>query len=145
MKRLLKHKTLKLIVVAMMLSVLAFSIVPIQSAYAGTLCGAGNDPTASPKPPAPYAVKTSIDLGCQNTGNPVMDLLFAIIRILSAGVGIIVIASIIVGGIQFAASRSDPQASASAIGRIRTSLIALIIYIFAYAILNFVIPGGFFT
>jgi hypothetical protein len=89
------------------------------------------------------AVNTSIDLGCTHQGNPIADLLFAIIRLLSDGVGIMVVASVIVGGIQFSVSRGDPNATAAAIGRIRTSLIALLIYIFAYAILNYVIPGGF--
>lgn len=108
--------------------------------YAGTLCGAGNPPGTTP----PFAVKTSIDLGCQNQGNPILDLTFGIIRFLSAGVGVVVVASVIIAGIQFATARSDPQQAAAAIGRVRSSLIALLIFIFAYAILSFVIPGKFF-
>lgn len=90
-------------------------------------------------------IQTSIDIGCSGKGEPIPDLIFALIRLLSDGVGIVVIASIIVAGIQFTTSRGDPQASAKAIGRVRSSVIALAIYIFAYAILNYVIPAGFFN
>jgi uncharacterized membrane protein YjgN (DUF898 family) len=89
------------------------------------------------------SVTTSIDIGCKGEGNPIADMLFAIIRILSDGVGLVVIASIIVGGIQYSASRGDPQATARAVGRIQSSLLALLIFIFGYAILNYLIPAGF--
>ena len=102
---------------------------------------------------------TSIDFGCNGDPcrpngpggtycnkyhNGITDLIFAIIRFLSAGVGIIVVASIVVGGIQYTTSRDDPSATNAAITRIRSSLIALLIFIFAYAILNYLIPIGFF-
>ncbi len=90
------------------------------------------------------SVHTTIGIGCRGKGNPIMDMLFAVIRFLSFGVGLVVIGSIIVGGIQYTASAGDPQATAKAIGRIRSSLIALGIYIFAYPLLNYVIPAGFF-
>lgn len=104
-------------------------------------------------------VDTTIDFGCKGnacaqgstTGycaryhNGIIDLLFALIRVLSDGVGIVVIGSIVVAGIQYSTSQGDPTASAAAITRIRTSLIALLIFIFAYALLNYVIPVGFFS
>ena len=106
-------------------------IVADQSQY---YCGSGKQ-----------KVYTSIDFGCSHKiGNPITDMTFAIIRLLSDGVGIVVIGSIIVGGIQYSASHGDPQAAAAASNRIRSSLVALFIFIFAYAILNYVIPAGFF-
>lgn len=93
------------------------------------------------------AVPTSIDFGCSDKGNPIDDLLFAIIRFLSDGVGLVVIASVIIGGIQYIVSRGDPNATQAAIKRLTSALIALLVFIFAYAILNYVIPpgpGGFF-
>ncbi|MGC1176497.1 MAG: hypothetical protein WA843_00340 [Candidatus Saccharimonadales bacterium] len=89
------------------------------------------------------SVNISINIGCKGEGNPIADGLFAIIRVLSDGVGLIVIGSIVLGGIQYSASRGDPQATAMAVNRIRSSLIALLIYIFSYAILNYIIPKGF--
>lgn len=102
------------------------------STATGNVCGG---PTHDP-------VKTSINIGCVGKGNPMADALFAIIRFLSAGVGLVVIASIIFGGIQYTASRGDPQATAKAIERIRSSVIALIIFIFGFAILGYLIPAG---
>lgn len=89
------------------------------------------------------SIGISISIGCKGQGNPIADMTFAIIRILSDGVGLVVVGSIIVGGIQYSASRGDPQATALAINRIRSSLFALIIFVFGYALLNYIIPGQF--
>jgi hypothetical protein len=90
------------------------------------------------------AVTTSIDFGCTGKGNAITDITFAIIRVLSDGVGLVVVASLVYAGIMYTLSRGDPQATAKAIGRMRSSIIALIVFIFGYAILNYVIPAGFF-
>lgn len=93
---------------------------------------------------------TTIDFGCKganckgNCSAPI-DLTFAIIRFLSAGVGLVVVASMVIAGIQYTTSRGDPQASAAAMKRIQSTVVALFIYIFAFAILNYVIPAGFFN
>jgi hypothetical protein len=85
----------------------------------------------------------SIDIGCRGEGNPIADAIFGIIRFLSAGVGLVIVGSMIVGGLQYTGSRGDPQSTAMAVNRLRSSLYALIIFIFAYAILNYIIPAGF--
>lgn len=81
---------------------------------------------------------------CQANNSPILDILFSIIRFLSAGVGLVVIASIIVGGIQYTTSGGDPQNVTKAIKRIRSSIVALVIFIFLYAIINYLVPLGFF-
>ncbi|HTB48581.1 MAG TPA: hypothetical protein VK712_00700 [Verrucomicrobiae bacterium] len=115
------------------------------AAKASGVVGKGYSPptTATPCGGGSEAVQVSIDIGCKGEGNPIADATFAIIRILSDGVGLVIVGSIVVGGIQYSASRGDPQATALAIGRIRSTLIALLIYIFGYAILNYIIPAGF--
>ena len=65
-------------------------------------------------------------------------------KFLSDGVGLVIIASVIVGGIQYITSRGDPNATQKAIQRITSSVIALLVFIFGYAVLNYVIPAGFF-
>jgi hypothetical protein len=117
-------------------------------------CGAGSG-----------LVTTSINFGCKGnncsyseenaTGSPasycstyhngITDLIFAIIRFLSDGVGLVVIASVMVGGIQYIGARGDPNATSLAVNRLTSSIVALIIFIFAYAILDYVIPAGFFS
>lgn len=114
---------------------LAFVFASIPAYAAPTPCGGGK---------GEQSVKIAIDLGCKGHGNPVADLTFAIIRLLSIGVGLVVVGSIVVAGIQYTTSQDDPKATAAAEGRIKSAIIALLVYIFAYAILNYVIPAGFF-
>lgn len=97
------------------------------------ICGGGKD-----------AVRISINIGCVQQGNAMVDAAFALLRFLSIGVGLVVIGSIVYGGIQYSAAKGDPNATSQAIKRIRSSVYALFIYIFGAAILNFLIPQGFF-
>ena len=87
-------------------------------------------------------VSTSIDFGCSGKGNPIFDLTFAIIRFLVNGVGVVIIASTIYAGIQYILSSGDPQKINTAITRIRSNVIALILFIFTYAIIDYLVPGG---
>lgn len=104
-----------------------------SSAPSGDICG---DPNGN------SSVKISLKIGCQSKGNSIVDMLFAFIRFLSLGVGIVVVGSVIVAGIQYTTTRGDPQAVAGAQRRIYSTVIALFIYIFTYAILNWIIPAG---
>ncbi len=83
-----------------------------------------------------------IDLGCKGKGNAILDLTFAIMRFLSLGAGLVMIGSTIVAGIQYTVSRGDPQATAAALKRIVSTVSALFFFVFAYAILNWVVPAG---
>ena len=126
-----KYWLLNLTVIPVLWSALVFTPA---IAFAGTKCGGDTNGNQS--------VTTAIDIGCQNKGNPIMDMLFAVIRVLSDGVGLVIVASFIWGGIQYSSSRGEPQNSAKAIARIQTTLIALLIYIFGYAFLNYILPGA---
>ena len=106
-------------------------------------------------------VQTSFDFGCKGNACPtdkslgsgycstahsgITDLLFAIIRFLSDGVGLLIVLSVTIGGVQYITSRGEPQGTQAAIKRLTSSMVALLVFIFAYAILNYVIPGGFFS
>jgi hypothetical protein len=129
-----KAQSTKLKKLYVVLAILAAFLAPLSSSslvYASKQCGGeGNDP-----------VKTSIDLGCRGVGNPIVDMLFAAVRFLSIGVGLVIIGSLVVAGIQFTSSRGDPQASANALKRVQTTFAALLLYLFAYAILNYIVPG----
>jgi hypothetical protein len=135
-----------LLVAFVALSLVSFAAVPTSTVGAAEekisfektvvtthKCGGGDD-----------AVKVSIDIGCYGKGNALLDATFAIIRLLSTGVGIVIVISTIVAGIQYATSAGDPSAVQKAIGRLTNNAIALLIFIFGYAILNFIIPAGFF-
>lgn len=128
------HKNMKTLTVTLAI-VITSLLLPLSvtgTVFAGKVCGDKKD----------GAVTTSIDIGCKGVGNPIMDAFFAIIRFLSDGVGLVIIASIVYGGIQFTSSRGNPQDTAKAIERIRSAVIALLIFIFGYAFLNYLIPAG---
>jgi Type IV secretion system pilin len=95
-------------------------------------------------------VRVAFDFGCRGdqyngTLNPVIDIMFAIFRFLSAGVGLVVIGSIIVAGIQYATSAGNPQATQAAIKRISSSVLALLLFMFIFTLANFLVPGGLFV
>jgi hypothetical protein len=109
----------------------------IKGGYSGSAqyCCGGTENNNQP-------VAVSINFGCQGKGNPIEDMIFAFIKLLSDGVGIVVIASLVVAGIQFTSSRGDPQATAKSMHRVQSNVTALILFFFAYAILNYVVPGA---
>jgi hypothetical protein len=69
---------------------------------------------------------------------------YPLINFLIALIGIGVVISIIIGGIQYGSSAGDPQKVTAAKSRIRNAIIALIAFVFLYAMLNFLVPGGLF-
>lgn len=121
----------RLFVAALFLILPLLLFIPLE-AYALSTCGEGKN-----------AVKVAVDVGCVGKGNPIADMSFALIRFLSAGAGVVIIGSIIYAGIQYTMSYGDPQKVSESKNRIMNSLIALLLFIFAYAILGFVIPGQF--
>ena len=76
--------------------------------------------------------------------NPIVKDLQLIINFLSAGVGLVVIIMIIVGGIQYSMAGDNAQAITAAKQRITNALIALVAFIFIFAFLQWLIPGGLF-
>lgn len=64
------------------------------------------------------------------------------INFLAALVGVAVVISIIIGGIQYGSSAGDPAKVSAAKNRVRNAIIALLTFLFLYALLNFLIPGG---
>lgn len=85
-------------------------------------------------------IYTTLNLGCLKKGNPIMDLLFAVIRFLVAGAMVVITGSLVVAGIQYTTSGGSPDAAGKAKKRITSSITALFILIFGYAILNYLIP-----
>ena len=74
--------------------------------------------------------------------NPITTNLNNIVNFLSAGVGIVVIGTIILGGIQYSVAGDNAAATKAARQRIMNGLIALFAFLFTYAFLQWIIPGG---
>ncbi|OGL36445.1 hypothetical protein A3F38_02145 [Candidatus Saccharibacteria bacterium RIFCSPHIGHO2_12_FULL_48_21] len=78
------------------------------------------------------------------SANPIVKDINMVVDFLAAGVGIIVVSVIIIGGIQYMTAGDNPQAVAAAKQRISNGLIALVAFIFTFAFLQWLIPGGVF-
>ncbi len=72
----------------------------------------------------------------------IIKYLVLFINVLSGAVGLVVVGSIIYGGIQYSSAGSDPAKISAAKNRIRDSIMALLFFLFAYSILNWLVPGG---
>jgi len=96
-------------------------------------------------------VQTSIDYGCQKIAgsgaqaSPIFSLLIVVINFLAIGVGIVVVGGIVWGAIQFISSNGNAQKTQQGVSYIVNSVIGLLLFIFMYALINFLIPGGLFN
>lgn len=93
--------------------------------------------------------KTKINFGCLGKKGPaglgpIQDLLFALIRFLSMGVGIAITLALIASGVQYTMAEGNADATQKAKKRMQTAIIGLAIFIFAWSALQFLIPGGLF-
>ncbi len=108
------------------------------------------DPTPSENEGDPTEVPISnIELDCEsnnlNSGNcKIIEYLVTFINVLSALFGIVAVTMIVYAGIRYTMSQDNPQTASEAKERIRNVVIAVVAYIFTYAFLNYLIPGGLF-
>lgn len=113
----------------------------------------GATPTATPSAPAGGATPTSApatagggrdckaaSLTPQNCW--IVSYVVDAINILSGLAGVVIVIMIAVGGLQYSASRDNPQATAAAKQKIINALLALLFFIFGFALLQYLVPGG---
>jgi hypothetical protein len=138
-----KTKTVKILACALLLISCAAYAAP-QGVYAA---------------PQPVKCDKSTGLNCEDSAakaagkscdqnascKKIYDYLIKAADLLSALVGVVAVGMIIFGGIEFSSSGGDPQKVASAKGHITNAVIALVAFLFLFAFLNFIIPGGLFN
>jgi FlaG/FlaF family flagellin (archaellin) len=78
-------------------------------------------------------------------GNPIVKDLNVIVNFLSAGVGIVVVGSLILGGIQYAMAGDSSDAVGKAKQRITNALFALVAFLLIFSFLQWIVPGGIFN
>lgn len=92
---------------------------------------------------SPLIAQTQV---CKSPGdactNFVQKYLNPFIRLLSMIVGVGAAISLVLAGIRYSSSADDPSAVSKAKTRIVQTIIGLLAYIFLFAFLNYVIPGG---
>ena len=106
--------------------------------------------------PTALAVGTGGDPNCKNTtasnaainkcvsNNQIVKDLQSIVDALSAGVAIIIVIMIIIGGIQYMAAGDSAEQVGKAKRRITNALIALAAFLFIDAFVQWLVPGGIF-
>lgn len=78
-----------------------------------------------------------------NAGNcAIIRYLTLFTRILSGIVGIVIVIMIIFGGIQYSMATDDPQKIQAARTKITNALLALLVFLFMFAFLQWLVPGG---
>lgn len=87
---------------------------------------------------------SNCDVSCNDAENCnlITKYVNPFIIFLSASVGLAVVIGIIWGAILYSTSAGDPQKVAQAKDKIRNALIALIAFIFLFAFLQWLLPGG---
>lgn len=112
-----------------------------------TLAGPAFDPDACPYE-APSSGQSYGDFSGDCTGTDIsqdcgiVNYLKLFINVLSGIVGVVIVIMITVGGIQYSTARDNPQAAAAAKGRITNAVMALVFYLFIFAFLQYIVPGG---
>lgn len=90
------------------------------------------------------ACKKGNPQGCLRNNKLIKDLQI-IVDVMSAGVGVVVVAMIIIGGIQYSIAGDNPEKVKAARQRITNALIALVAFMFIFAFVQWLIPGGVFS
>lgn len=114
------------------------------------LCPSGQSPTDSciaPVTSCPsgqyYDIASSSCTSSSCTGmDCISKYVDPLVRLLSGLVGIVVVLSIIVAGIQYASAADDPGKVAAAKKRIYNAMTALLVYLFLFGFLQWLLPGG---
>jgi len=78
-------------------------------------------------------------------GGAIVYYLKLILRLLSELVGGVILLMLVVAGIQYITSVGDPTRVKAAKSRIQNAIIALVLFLMMFAIINFLIPGGVLT
>jgi hypothetical protein len=101
--------------------------LPAQYAAAGT------DPAAT----------STVPCGSGSASCPIIDkYVNPGIALLAGLTGVLAVISIVVGGIQVTSSGGDPQKVANGRKHIRNAVVGIAAFIFLYAFLNWILPGG---
>lgn len=86
---------------------------------------------------------TTFDWGCGS--NPIIDMFITIFNWASAAVVLAIIGGVVYGAILYSSSGGNKGRAEQGIGVIRNAIIALILYVGMFSIINFLVPGGLFN
>jgi len=168
----LKHQNTKKLAIKFLLGLLMVSSLLALPVYAAEPPGCPGGPAGPPSPgtvcadgsmpggPAQSRCQAGttpdskgqcqINTECNNPDNlkdqcQITDYLIKFIDALSAIVGIVIVIMIAIAGIQYSAARDNPQAVVAARAKIFNTILALVVFLFSFAFLQYIVPGGIFS
>lgn len=92
-----------------------------------------------------FGGKRCIEIGNTFLTNPITQVLLAFVGFLAGGVVIAVTGGFVWGGFLYMTARGNSAQTEKAISVITHAALGLVLFIFMFAILNFIIPGGVFA
>ena len=110
----------------------------------GVVTGASTVMAASHTKKCGDAVTAIIKCDASTDGGPVVGLLVEIINFLAVGVGVAVAGGIVWGGFVYSQANGNSTKTQEGITIIVNAVIGLMLFIFMYAIVNWLVPGGLF-
>jgi hypothetical protein len=88
----------------------------------------------------------TVILGCSGAGdNPIIRVFMEVFNFFAVGIGILTVAGIILGGIKYATANGNTSQAEQGITTIVNAVIGLLLFIFMFALLNWLVPGGLFS
>lgn len=96
------------------------------------------------KPDGTYCVplnKSSTNI----SDNPIVAFMKTVLQFMAGGIGIALVGGLVTGGVVIMTARANPQQIQKGEEIIRNAIIAIALYVFMFAIVNFLIPGGLLT
>lgn len=137
------------VLILLLLSLSLFAHTSYAACSPDTPCGGQGTPAINPTNNTSSTSSSNLGNGCNGksaqdclTQDPIVKDLNVVVDVLSGAVGIIVVGVIILGGIQYSLAGGSPNATEAAKKRITNGLIALVVFIFTFAFLQWLIPGG---
>lgn len=135
----IKHLLLAgFIVLSSMMGVIA---MPVQDTYATVKCPAGSK--AGKDAERNTYADCNLDTAGDHASSAVMNRINIAINVVLGVVGVVAVAMIIMGGIQYTTSQGDAAKTTKARNTILYSIVGLVIALLAFAIVNFVLTGVF--
>jgi hypothetical protein len=107
-------------------------------------CPAGQQPVSIPVDSSGSGCVPINDRTTQLTQNPIFFYLKWFLIFLGGGVGLAVVGGIVFGAFMYITARGNVSQTQKGQTTILNSVIGLLLFIFMYAILQFLIPGGIF-
>lgn len=88
---------------------------------------------------------TTSVISCDSESNGIQAMLLQFTNFFFAGVGVLCVIGVVLGGIVYITAGGDTGRTKQGITYIVNSVIGLVIFIFLFMLLNFLVPGGFFN